>query len=434
MREYDPVTDSHELIVPYLEEEPTALPKLAPVLPVVMEWIENVAHERLNFYSAREEQMPPPPVVPAKKGTAAKRTAKATLASLASQLVTMQQQLQTVMIQQDSLAKAALPTSGPAEAAHELANGPMPARVPSLSAGISLGAAPKLAATLVGPPPRTKNANVPPANDVEQPAVAIPSSYAAGAEAPMISALSQQSMALTQLVAHLTGGDPMVDLAGPSSSSGVGLNTKGVARREKLQNELAQRSSTFFLQVQQQLYRRMNPARAVPKTTEELAQAGVSMTQYLERYGGYRHCKESGLIMWIVAHAMDAAAQEDFHGTKEYLALLAASMEQAALDGNWGVAYVLSLMEEPPQQVFSERMPNMSATGKPFAPMVPPTWAAIALSYLKEIEVLTSKKTEVKRPQGPPPKQAAGAPDASPASPKRKPRFPKKPKAAAEEP
>ena len=77
------------------------------------------------------------------------------------------------------------------------------------------------------------------------------------------------------------------------------------------------------------------------------------------------------MIMWIVAHAMDAAAADDFHATREYLALLTASLEQSALDNNLGIAYLLSLMEEPPQQLFAERMQPLSATGRPFAPLVP---------------------------------------------------------------
>ena len=252
----------------------------------------------------------------------------------------------------------------------------------------------------------------------------------------MSEVLTQQSAALTQLVAHLTGGDPMADLSLSSASTpGFSHGTKGVARREKMQNDLASRNSTYFLQVQQQLFKRMNPARSVPKTPEELAQTDVSMLTYLERYGGFRHCRETGLIMWIVGHAMDAAAQEDFYATKEYLALLTASLEQSAMDGGWGIAYLLSLMEDPPQQLFTDRMANPSSAGRPFAPLVPPAWAAVALAYMKELEVLTSRKAEVKKQPAVAPKASAaqGEPP-SDASPKRKPRFPKKPKAGADSP
>ena len=51
MREYDVVTDSTEPIIPFAENEPNALPKLVPVLPMIMEWIETVAQDRLNLYS-----------------------------------------------------------------------------------------------------------------------------------------------------------------------------------------------------------------------------------------------------------------------------------------------------------------------------------------------------------------------------------------------
>eukprot|EP00435_Cladocopium_sp_Y103_P054230 s1879_g17.t1 len=431
MREYDIVTDSQEPIVPFDADEPNALPKLAPVVPLVLEWIETVALERLNFYSAREEQVERQ--TPVTKRATAKRTPKATLASLASQLAAMQQQLQVVTAQQEALVKTGAPTEGYANHAPEPHVGPPTGKVPSLSAGLTGATAPKTAAMLLGPPPRTKQTAVQPAPSVEVPAAPIPGQCASSGEAQMFNTLSQQSAALTQLVAHFTGGDPLSELAGGLGSQGLGLSTKGVARREKMQQDLATGSSTYFLQVQQQLYKRMNPSRAIPKSSSELAQADVSMTAYLERYGGYRSCKETGLIMWILAHAVDSAARDDFHMTKEYLALLSASLEQSALDGSWNLAYLLALMEEPPQQLFADRLQPVSATGRPFSPMVPPSWAAVSLSYLKEIEVLTTRKTEAKKPATAVP-QAANNPDPSPASPKRKPRFPKKPKAGAESP
>eukprot|EP00435_Cladocopium_sp_Y103_P058090 s1616_g20.t1 len=432
MREYDPVTDFRENIVPFLDSEPNALPKVAAVLTSVHEWIDAISQDRLNFYSAREEQAETPPAPTTKRATP-KKAARVTIARLSAQMVAMQQQLQAVMAQQDILSQTPAPARGSASPAGELANGPAPARMPPLSASLTGGIHPKTAAGLVGPPPRTKAAMEPPATDVDAAVHPIPGSSGNVGEGSMAHALSQQSFALTQLVAHLTGGgDAMADLASSSNAAGLSLNTKGVARREKMQSDLALRSSNYFLQVQQQLYKRMNPAKVVPKSSQELAQSDVSMTAYLERYGGFKSCRDTGLIMWILAHAVDAASMDDFHATKEYIALLVASMEQSALDGGWNVAYILSLMEEPPQQLFSERLQPMASSGRPFAPLVPPQWAAVALSYLKEIEVLSTRKVEMRKPF----QKAAAAPStdpAAPASPKRKPRFPKKPKGGGEE-
>ena len=252
----------------------------------------------------------------------------------------------------------------------------------------------------------------------------------AGGTSPVLSALASQSSALTALVAHLTGGgDVMHDLSSSSSGS-ASLSSRGVARRERMQNELAARTSTFFLQVQQQIFKRMNPAKQVPQSLEDLVAANNSMTAYLERYGGYKSARDAGLALWVAAHAMDCASVGDFAGTKEYLALLCAALEQSALDGSWGLAWVLTLMDDPPAMLFAERMQLVVGHGRPFAPTVPPNWAATSLAYLREIEVLVTRKSEIKS-QKPVPKQKPDA-DSDQPSPKRKQKFPKKPKDAAD--
>ena len=50
-----------------------------------------------------------------------------------------------------------------------------------------------------------------------------------------------------------------------------GLHTKGVMRREKMQQELASGSPNFFVQVQQQIHKRMFPPRLLPKDERELS-------------------------------------------------------------------------------------------------------------------------------------------------------------------
>lgn len=150
------------------------------------------------------------------------------------------------------------------------------------------------------------------------------------------------------------------------------------------------------------------------------------MTSYLDKHGGYKGARDIGLTQLLVAHAVDAGAQDDLRTMKEYVAILAACLEQSAMGGNWQLAYILSMLEDPPQTVFSDRLSSLSITGRPFSPLVPPHWAAVALAYVKELEVLTTKKTEIKKSNPPQPK---AEPDSSTSpSPKRKPRFPKRPK------
>ena len=74
----------------------------------------------------------------------------------------------------------------------------------------------------------------------------------------MALALSQQTQAMTALVAHLVGQSDLSDLASGSASSS--LTSKGSTKREKLQADLASRSSNFMLQVAQLAYRRSRPS------------------------------------------------------------------------------------------------------------------------------------------------------------------------------
>jgi hypothetical protein len=201
-----------------------------------------------------------------------------------------------------------------------------------------------------------------------------------------------------------------------------------------MQNDLASGSSTYFIQMMQQLHRRLHPSRPVPQDESELM--GISVLQYLERQGGYRSHRELGLVAWVLGHAIDAAAAGDFRHTKEVLALLLVAVEQAVIDrGDWSLAFMLTLMEEPPLQMFQERNAALIHHTRPFGPLVPPQWTAVCLSYLKDLEVLATKKTETAKTASRPAARADAASSAAEpdreASPKRKPRFPKKPKAKA---
>jgi len=95
---------------------------------------------------------------------------------------------------------------------------------------------------------------------------------------------------------------------------------------------------------------------------------------------------------------------------------------------------MLTLLEEPPNQMFQERSLNLVPHSKPFGPLLPPQWTAVCLSYLKDLEVLSTKKGETtkKTPKAASAQEPAAStePDAE-GSARRKLRFPKKPKAKA---
>ena len=193
--------------------------------------------------------------------------------------------------------------------------------MPAVSLGLQTPVVSKTASKalqMLGPPPKTRASPVISGlglGQFDEPYDPV----SAPAETPD-QILSQQAVALNALVSHLVQGGDGLSLdfhsGGASSSS-----TKGTIKREKLQQDLASRQSSFFLALQQQIFRRLNPSAVLPRTEEEIQKRSPSLLTYLERYGGFRGQKEAGLTMWIFAHALDAAAGGDFHATKEYLAL-----------------------------------------------------------------------------------------------------------------
>ena len=436
LREYDPVTDSTENILSFHASYPNALPNLENALGEVMAWAETAA-ARANFYSTRDEQIP---------GAAAKKSAaavakkanvggrKQTTAALAEQVQSLTTQMASLMESQRALHQHLLgedaARAAPVQAPGGLLSGP---KMLALSSSLSPPKATTLGALAkaLGPPPRTKALHAglgsstlgQGANQDE------PLDVLMNAEPPsqdtMLAALTQQSAAVTALVAHIAGA--MTDLHGNVPGS-LGASTKGLQRRQKLQADLASQSSTFFMQLHQQMHRKMFPAKVVPQKEEDLFGTQMSMCNYLERFGNFKNAREVGMTMWVLGHAIDAAAQGDHRTCQEFLALLALALEQVSTDGDWRIAYHLTLLEEPPSVMFQGRPQAVSAVGKPFANLVPPTLAATTLAYIKEVDVLLTKKGELKG--GKKPTGASGDPEEEreSASPKRKPRFPRKPK------
>ena len=442
LREYDPVTDSTEEIFSFVEANPTAMPSAAELLSVALEWAASDSASRVHFYSAREEPAVSKALAssgkqPAPKKAGAKRV---TTAGLAEQLMALTAQVALLQATQDEQKVAQdvppLPVQkkqvfvDPAGGPSDIVLGGGLHKMPPVSLGLSPPAqrvsTPAKALQLLGPPPKTRMSPGPqfPVEKLDEPVDPL--------KAPpehLENTLSQQSAALTALVSHLIqGGDTMgleaSGVAGASSSS-----TRGTLKREQLQQSLATGQSHFFMMLQQQICRRLQPSNVVPRTEDELNARAPSLLTYLERYGGFKGQKEAGLAMWVIAHAVDAASRGDFHMTREYLALAVMGLEQSAFEvGGWDLAYIVTLAEDPPTALFQEKMSSVTASARPFSPLIPASLATISLAYLKEIDVLQNRRQEMRPKKGQSGKQEE---DSSP-SPKRRPKFPKKPKAIAD--
>lgn len=421
LREYDPVTDPSEIIQAFIAEHPEAIADVRSCFEDVRSWVASMEDgSRAHFYSAREELSTAGP----KRRASPKRVTAAALAQTVAALAT---QVQNLASQQDAMMKLQQAQSATPAAAPSGGNMGLGSRLPAVSQGLQMQPVGNLGqlASIAGPPPKTKAPALGGSNVLDLPDTGEAlENMELPEHSPVSKALLQQSAAITSLVAHLATNDPISDLQG-GASSGLSLSTKGAARRERMQQELASGSSSFFMQVEQQLFRRLNPSRPMPKTDADLMGSGVTLTSYLEKFGGYKVRQDYGLLMWILAHAFDAGAQGDNHLMREHLSLAICCLEQANLDGSWNLAYILSLLEEPPSQLFAEKPGQITALGRPFAPLIPSTWSAVALAYIKEMDLLSSRKQGSKAKGGAP--RSSTDTETPPKSPPRRPKFPKRP-------
>ena len=293
----------------------------------------------------------------------------------------------------------------------------------------TLGATAKaLPVSFVGPPPSHHRLLVPPAAPVS----------AAGAEAaelleegedgtsnPLAQAVLAQSRAMTALVSQLasSSNDPILDMGSQGS-----VSTRGAAQRAKLQDELASGRGGFYAAVLANMARRMSPAAPASPDPSVLLSQGVSLTRYFERFGGFGQTKDLALIAFQVAMAMDAMQAGKIEQVQDHLALLAVSLEQASLDGGrMDLAYQLTWLEEPPAGMYANRASSGLMRTRPFAPLASQRWwMTVVLGYLKEMEVIQTRRGDNARPR----LSGNGSdPPADPdpaARPKRPPRRPKK--------
>ena len=224
-REYDPVTDSDAVIHPFHETAVQAVPQLSSLLPAVQTWIADKYEGGAPFHSAQEDpDVKAPPAVKGgpKKATAAKRITNATIME---QLNLIASQVQVLSVRQDALEKAGRASPS----AKDVAGQPTGRAVkfPALSEGLPSGGGPPLSVPkvlqVVGPPPKTQMHRTPPvlapARPEEPDALMLGATDQAQDSGQIVTALSQQSTAITALVAHLTQQDPLAELSSSSTTT-----------------------------------------------------------------------------------------------------------------------------------------------------------------------------------------------------------------------
>ena len=411
-----PAAFSQALAVPDLQEfggiafapeDVSLFPLASDVLRQTREWAMAALGESRSGYQTAVSD-------------AASRPAKAkpkrhTVASLAQEQAGILE-----LIQGLSKQIAALQPTG-AAGSNSLAQGPavlpppgfeaLPAHHPTVDLGAPLSSVvppaqhvPKSLASLVGPPPRRQQPKRPsPAVDLEgQLLEAVGGGDAAPGDGDALTqAVLSQGQALATLVGHLVQGtsDPMLET---TSSTSV----RGALGRQKLQQELAGMTGAFAKRVRENALRRMDPTGMTPPDQ-------ATLLRYLERFGGFSRQKNLGLVAWQVAQASDLLARGSYDGAADVLALLLLMLDQSSLDnGDFGLAWVLTLQSDPPLSLFQDLQGLPGPSNRVFSPLADTRWVTTALSYLKEIDAIGVRKQEVRPPTKPPapPKQIADPP------------------------
>ena len=409
-----PVSNLAELSgeVLFFMEDVNIVPACHELLAEAQQWVRDPqANDRVAYYSAEEAEQPleeqvetvSPRVTTRPKTSGATPSAKqrsapapkrkVTVASLSeslealtSTLPAMTQQLQALAARTEALeSERQSPAPKPSILAAPIGRSLMPGSSP---AKMTLGAlvkempAPK-AVTQRPPQIFAAIATRLEVQELEQELGAPP--------ADLAKAVLAQSHALTALVGHLASGSSEIDLGSTSSGSGV----KGAATRMRLQAELAAQRGTFFQSVMRSMSRRMYPALPADLPMAQLAQRGVVPSQYLERYGGFGKVRDIGNIIWQVALLLDHLQNENVPAAQDAAALLFVCLEQTALDnGKMDIGLMLALTEDPPAGVFSNRSIATSSMPRTFAPTADQRWITCALAFLRELDLISSRRQE----------------------------------------
>ena len=403
---------------PFVEEDPGVFPLGSEVCRLAREWATDVLQEARSGYQTAVEE---PALAPRAPKARAKRHTVATLAQEQAALQDLVRGLakQLATLLPPPAGRNSLDDQGPAAGAPP-GLGPLPVTpAPALAAPLAsilppAQHVPKALSQVIGPPPPTRQQpKVPsPTFDHEAQLALItgegdvpPATLGDSQPSSLAAAVLAQSNALVSLVGQLAQGsaEPMLDA--PSSTS-----VRGALGRQKLQQELLS-SPGAMARRSQNAALRMNPTGLTDGDR-------ATLTRYLERFGGFGKQRTLALLAWITAQAADHLAQGSAETAADLLSLMLLAIDQANLDGgDMSFAWILSLQADPPSALYQEPHGPVAPTARAFSQLADQRWITIGLSFLKEIEAISSRRSELANPKKPsapslvtptlPPKQTA---------------------------
>ena len=146
-----------------------------------------------------------------------------------------------------------------------------------------------------------------------------------------------------------------------------------------------------------------------PRRCRGVGRRGLDLRQprrALRPLGGFGSQKSLGIVFWLLSNIADCLVKGDVASTEELTALSLAAVEQCAQDGgSWEVGHFITLLEDPPHQLFQHRPASANPRLRAFGGLTPQTWATTTLSYIRELDLIQSRRTEAvnhPKPKGPP--------------------------------
>ena len=187
---------------------------------------------------------------------------------------------------------------------------------------------------------------------------------------------------------------------------------KGAAAMDGLMRKKQTRPS-YFTDIVEASLKRMaaqQPGASESPAASAKAYVGFSIP-FMSTFGPQRTL---GYLGWGVATAWDALHTGDVEGALGTLSLLLVAVEQAALDdGAWSLAWLLSLLPDPPWATMLRR-PDAHAL-RPYAKLADTRWVSASLSFLRDVERIKTVRREV-QPHQPAPKSQPWQPQAPPSA------------------